>query len=216
MYLTRDEAQAIEARIASVESKTGVQVVTAVVGKSDTYVELPWKAFALGASVAATVLVASSAWRPDWITAFTTLLHATVILGAGAACAVATVLVPTFARPFLGGTRAEVEVRQFARSMFLEKEIFGTRARTAVLVLVSLFERQIAIVADTGFGGRVTDADWHGVVACMRPWLRRGRPSDALADALAALEALLSSKGFTPAGAGSNELPDRPIEEAGA
>src|SRR5258708_35863064 len=46
-FLTRTEAEAIEARVAAVEAATGAQVVVALIGKADAYVELPWKAFAL-------------------------------------------------------------------------------------------------------------------------------------------------------------------------
>src|SRR5438034_847057 len=69
MFLTDAEADAINAQVAGVESRTGVEVATAVVGKSDTYVELPWKAFALGASLASFGVVIADVWRPDWVTA---------------------------------------------------------------------------------------------------------------------------------------------------
>ena len=69
MYLTRAELDAIEARTAALEAHAGVQVVTAVVGKSDHYVELPWKAFALGAVLAALGVVLADALRPDWVDA---------------------------------------------------------------------------------------------------------------------------------------------------
>ena len=64
MFLSHAEADAIDAQILELESRTGVQVVTAIVGKSDTYVELPWKAFALGASIAAFGVVAPAVWQP--------------------------------------------------------------------------------------------------------------------------------------------------------
>lgn len=42
----------LDPRVAEVEKRTGVQIVVAVIEKSDSYPELPWKAFALGAAVA--------------------------------------------------------------------------------------------------------------------------------------------------------------------
>ena len=47
------EADAIDQRIARVEARTGVQVVGAIVGRSDAYPDLVWKAFALGVAVTA-------------------------------------------------------------------------------------------------------------------------------------------------------------------
>jgi putative membrane protein len=216
MFLSATEAEAIDARVAGVESRTGVQVVTALVAKSDAYVELPWKAFALGASLAEVGVVAADYARPDWVTASTALVHAVTILAAAAAAALAAVFVPAFGRLFLRQTRRDVEVRQYAESLFLRRELFATHARTAVLVFVSLFERRIEILADTGFRGRIDEPVWHAVVARMTPRLEQARPHDALQEGLSALESLLVERGFLSAEGGSNELPDRPIEEAGA
>jgi hypothetical protein len=66
MYLTRAEADAIGSRTAELEARTGTQVVTAVIGKADHYGELPWKAFALGAALAALAVVAFDWLHPDW------------------------------------------------------------------------------------------------------------------------------------------------------
>ena len=214
MFLSDAEATAIDAQIGRLESRTGVQVVTATIGKSDTYVELPWKAFALGAALAGFVVVLADFWRPQWVTSHTALIHAVTILGAAAASALMAIFVPPFARLFLRATRRDLEVRQYAQSIFLTRELFRTRSRTGVLILVSLFERRIEVVPDTGLDGRVSEADWESVIARMTPRLRETRPFEALQEGLAALEDLLTSKGFQP-GTGSNELPDRPIEERG-
>ena len=214
MFLSDAEADAIDAQIGRLESRTGVQVVTAVVGKSDTYVELPWTAFALGAAFAGFGVVLADMRWPQWVTSHTAMIHATTILGGGAASALLAVFVPPFARLFLRPTRRDLEVRQHAQSLFLTRELFKTRGRTGVLVLVSLFERRVEILPDTGLHARVSEADWGSVIAQMTPRLREARPFHALQGGLAALEDLLASKGFQP-GAGPNELPDRPIEERG-
>ena len=214
MFLSNAEADAIDAEIGRLESRTGVQVVTAVVGKSDTYVELPWKAFALGAALAGfAVVLADTAW-PQWVTSHTALIHATTILGVAAASALLAVFVPPFARLFLRPTRRDLEVRQHAQSLFLTRELFKTRGRTGVLILVSLFERRVEILPDIGLHARISEAEWKAVIARMTPRLREARPFDALQEGLAALADLLASKGFQP-GAGPNELPDRPIEDRG-
>lgn len=215
MFLSDAEANAIDAEIGRLESRTGVQVVTAAVGKSDTYLELPWKAFALGAALAGLAVVVADARWPQWVTSHTALVQATIILGTAAASALAAILVPPFARLFLTAARRDLEVRQHAQSLFLTRELFKTRDRRGVLILVSLFERKVEILADTGLHARVSQADWNSVIARMTPRLSEARPFHALRDGLAALEELLASKGFTP-DADPNELPDRPIEERGA
>jgi putative membrane protein len=214
MFLSDAEARAIDAQISRLESRTGVQVVTAVVGKSDTYAELPWKAFALGAALGGFAVVLADAARPQWVTVHTALICATTILGAAAASALLAVLVPPFARLFLGSARRDLEVRQYAQSLFLARELFRTAARNGVLVLVSLFERKIEVLPDTGLHSRVCDADWGAMIRRMTPLLHAARSFQALEEGLAALEGLLVAKGFQP-GDRRNELPDRPIEERG-
>ena len=69
----------------------------------------------------------------------------------GRDCALlASVYVPAFARLFLRDSRATLEVSQYAKVQFLERELFATPERTAILVLVSLLERRVVILPDTG------------------------------------------------------------------
>jgi putative membrane protein len=213
-HLNADEAASLDALVARLEASTGVQLVPAIVGRTDSYPEVPWKAFGLGASLSALALVISDYLRPQWATATTAILHAMAVLGTAATCALIASYAPPFARLLLNHRRAAAEVRQFAESMFLRRGLFATRGRTGLLVLVSLFERRIEIVADTGFDGRVSPADWQDVIARMTPHLRDRRPVEALRHALGGVEALLTAKGFRGS-AGGNELPDALIEESG-
>ncbi len=214
MFLTRAETDAIDQQTARLESRTGVEVVTAVVGKSDVYAELPWKAFALGASLAAFAAVLLDARWPQWITSATPLIQATTILGVGAASALAAIASPPFARLFLGAARRDVEVRQYAQSLFLARELFATRGRTGVLILVSVFERRVEILPDTGLHARIAKADWDAVIASMTPRLGDARPFHALQEGLTTLDAVLVSRGFQP-GDDMNALANRTIEERG-
>jgi putative membrane protein len=216
MFLTPVEADAIAAQVASIEWRTGAQVVAAVVGKSDTYVELPWKAFALGATAAALAIVIGDALHPAWVTAATPLLQAVFILAAGGVASLAAVMIPAFARLFLRAPRHHVEAHLHAQSLFLLHELHRAPQHTGVLILVSVFERRVEIVPDVGFRKRVSDADWDAIVARMTPRLRQEGPSHALQEALTAVETLLVDKGFRPLKASSQNLLDQPVEERGA
>ena len=209
------EATSIERRIAEVEARTGVQLVAAVVPRADVYPELPWRAFALGTSLAGLIALAIDVGRPDWLSAQALLGQTLAILAGGAAAGLAAAYLPAFAKLFLGTERAKTEVRQCAESLFLTRELFATRRRDAVLVLVSQFEHRVVIVPDVYCRGRVATAEWEAVVEQMTPRLREGRTADAFIAGLAAIEALLTSKGFAAvkredgdAGGSTNPLPD--------
>jgi len=216
MPLQPAESAAIDRRVTTVEARTGVQVVAAVVPRSDSYVELPWKAFALGASLAALGVVVADMWLRPWATSTTALIHAVAILGSAATCALLAIFVPPFARGFLRRARGHSAVKEYAESLFLRHELFRTRRRTAVLILVSCFERRVEILPDTGLHGRIGDAEWRQVIETMAPHLRDARPSQALEAALDGIERLLVAKGFHADRGTTNELPNRPIEERGA
>jgi putative membrane protein len=214
-FLDKGESAALEEAIARLEAQTGVQLVTAVIGKADSYVELPWKAFALGTAVAALALVVADALSPRWSGADDALIFAVAILGAGAASALLTVAAPPYARLFLRATRRDLEVRHYAQAFFLRRELFATRGRNGLLLLVSLFERKVEILPDVGLHARFDAADWRTVIDAMTPLLRERRCFGALQQGVTRLQALLLRKGMSAA-PGGNELADRPIQEKGA
>jgi putative membrane protein len=217
MLLSKAEADAITARSAQLESRVGVQVIAAIIGKADAHVELPWKAFALGAVLSGLAVVVADLARPQWLTANVALVDTVTILSTGAASALLAVFVPAYARFFLRSTRRDAEVRRYAEALFLRHELFRTRERNGILILVSCFERKVEILADVGLHRRVSDAEWRPVIARMTPRLRERRFAEALQEGLAAAEELLAAKGLKASvDAGSeNELPDRPIDKGG-
>jgi putative membrane protein len=216
MFLSQSEVAAIDGSIARVEARTGVQIVAAIVGKADSHAELPWIAFALGVSLAALGFVIADWLRPDWISGQVALAHTLTIMGVGGASTLAAVFVPAYARLFLRPALRDLEVRHYAESLFLRRELFKTRDRNGILLLVCRFERKVEILADLGFHGRMGEADWDRVIAAMKPLLREARFVDAVHAGLALLEQVLSAKGFAGVPGSANELPDRPIEERGA
>ena len=215
MPISAADARAIEQHIASIEARSGVQVVTMVVGKSDTYPELPWVAFAIGVALAALGVAVLDFVRPQWATATTAFTQSVAILCIGVACATATIYIRGFAHALVSKVRAAIEVRQAAENVFLTRELFATPDRTAILLYVSLFERHVELVPDTGFRTKIGARDWDAVVSAMTRELHDGREAQAFHAGLDALEQVLSSNGFVQGG-GGNALPDRMIENDGA
>jgi len=205
MPLGNPDKTSISERAERLEARTGIEVVAAVVGRCDAYPEIPWKAFALCSGLA---FLAAMLWRPDAV------LGGLTFLGAGAAAALATVFLPGFARLFVDASRREAETRQYAASFFLAHDLSRTQRRSAILVLVGVFERTVVILPDSGIRERIAEADLQEVIAHMTPQLAAGRIAPALRDGLDALEALLVAKGF--AGGGTDEIAQEVFEEKGA
>ena len=205
MPLGNPDKTSISERAERLEARTGIEVVAAVVGRCDAYPEIPWKAFALCSGLA---FLAAMLWRPDAV------LGGLTFLGAGAAAALATVFLPGFARLFVDASRREAETRQYAASFFLAHDLSRTQRRSAILVLVGVFERTVVILPDSGIRDRIAEADLQEIIARMTPQLAAGRIALALRDGLDALEAQLVASGFS--GGGRDEIAQEVFEEKGA
>ena len=213
--MTDAQASAIAARVATLERARGVEVVTASIAKADVYLELPWRAGALAGALVALVLALGDVLRPEWATSTTLVLALAAVMLTGAGVALLAIFVPAFARLFLSKPRAETEVRQFAQAFFLERQLFRTRRRNGILLLIARFEHRVELVADIGFDGRIAAHEWETVIPPMLGPLREGRIDEAFARGLEALDALLASRGYRGTPGAANELPDATIDEAG-
>jgi putative membrane protein len=124
------------------------------------------------------------------------------------------VYLPWFARLFLADHRREMEVRQYAESLFLSRQLFSTSKRSGILLLVSLFERQVIVLPDTGIGKRLNREVVQEIISLMTPSLASGFVARALNEGLERLEQVLA---VTATGIpGENELPEEIIEEKGS
>ena len=210
--LDAETERAVQQRVAALEAATGVEAVPAVIARADSYPEIPWKAFALGASLAALATVLLALRDPGWEAFEAVMETATIVLAAGATAAIATVWIAPFARLFLPRSRREGEVLQYAQALFLEAGMFSTTRRDGILLLVSLFERQVTVIADRGIRDRLGTPELDSVVAAVTARLARGQLREALIDGLDRLEAVLIERGFQPQTGTTNEIPDSVIQ----
>ncbi len=215
MYFNSDQTAQINDLIGNIERRTGIELVAAVVGKCDSYPEIPWKAFALSAAFGALVLLAQAIVQPGRAAEWDLQRAPVFILGIGAAVALLSIFWPACGRLFLDRARAETEIEQHARAFFLERELFRTRNRTAMLLLVSLFERNVVIVPDSGVAARLDRNALQAVIHQMTPDLRRKDRFQAVLRGLTALEAELVRAGFGPIPKTDNELADGLIQQKG-
>lgn len=210
MRLSDADKSAIEARVSAFEQATGAQAVVSVVDRCDSYPEIPWRAFALGASLAA--LFVSAVPVSGAILYHSTVLALIVVLGSGAIAALLTIFLPATGRWLLPAQRREAEVRQYAQALFLTRELFATRERSAVLVLAGLYEHCGVVIADRGLVERLSAGQLEVAEGQLNAALGAGEGPVAVQDALAALQAALQGRGGDTA---SNEIADGVIRERG-
>lgn len=212
LKLSETDRSLLDKRIAETEKQTGAQIVLASVIRSDSYAEIPWKAFAVGASMASLVAIILDLFVLGWFWDVE-LFSVVVVLGFGAICALMTVIFPGIARLFLSTQRKETETKQYADALFLSRELFATENRSGVLLLVSQFERQVLILPDKGVRDLLSTEVLDDLISNMKVQLRRNELRQAMETGLEGLQAALGSpvSGWTD----ENELSDEIIEEEG-
>ena len=207
MMLAPAEQQSIAVRTREIEQRTGAQVVVAVLGRARAYPEATWRGFSAGTALGASLAVCVTLLRPDWPARTDALRAVAAALLAGLAGALAARTIPALTRAFSSRRAREAAARERARALFVEHGVHGTRERIGVLVLVSLLERRVELVPDTGLAARLPAHAWDDVLAAMRPALLSRHTALAFTSGLDALERALAAAGLTPAPGGGNELP---------
>ena len=215
MYFSDDETQQLNARIRQLEKNTGVELVAAVVGKCDHYPEIPWKAFALGVAFSSLALLLQATLRPDWLSSYSALVHTIIVLGVGTIMALLTAFWSGWAHCFLDSTRAVSEMRQYAQSLFLEHDVFVTRDRTGLVLLVGLFERQVVLLTDSGIDAHLPSGVLQSVIAAMTPDLKQGNRFRALNRGVDVMEEHLRVAGFEPAAGETDQISETLIQRKG-
>lgn len=211
-YNLSDEDRAVlDRRIAEVEKLTGAQIVLATTKRSDSYAEIPWKAFSLGASVSGLLVFLLGLVLPVWVTNTAILMTVAGVLAPGILLAVLSVLCRRVGRFFLSKNRKETETLQYAKSLFLSKELFATRQRKAILLLISEFEKHVVILPDTAIRKMISPEDLGKINVSMTELLKRKEFRKAFEAGLDGI--LLSSAVQGTTDSGSNELSDEIIME---
>ena len=215
MFLEAADEEKVRARAARLEAARGVEVVVAVIARADSYPEVPWKAFAMGASLAALAVALLAPVDAGWHAGYAVIEAVVAVLAAGGMLALATVWITPLARLFIPPERREVEVRQYAQALFLENELHRTQRRDGILLLVGLLEHQVVVLADRGVTEKVTADALNRVVAAVTEGIGRKHLAEALLAGLGQLDAILEQARFQAATGDTNELADGVIQRQG-
>jgi putative membrane protein len=101
-------------------------------------------------------------------------------------------------------------VHRAALDQFMAHGIEATDARTGVLIYVSLAERIVEIVADTGIHSRVAPGTWSTITAGMVSAIGSGDLAGGIERAIAGVGERLAEH-FPPGPDNEDELPDRVV-----
>lgn len=99
--------------------------------------------------------------------------------------------------------------RERALEVFAELGVWNTRESNGVLIYLLLAERDVEIVADRGFDGRVSNDEWQRICTLIERELAAGRWRDGILVGIEAATVLLKRE-FPATGPDINEQQNRP------
>lgn len=213
LTFTEQERARIQEAVRQAEQGTIGEIVPMVVPASARYREAGYRTgLILGWLTLAVCLTVEWYWLPwGWHAGNAGWLLLAVIAAYGAGEWLGRF--PAVIRLVTSRERMAYKVNLRAQQAFYQHGLQNTKGRTGILILVSLLEHRVQVLADKGINDCVPAGTWDAVVQGLVEGIKRGRPTDALCEAIARCGELLAR--HCPAGPGQNpnELPDRLIQE---
>jgi putative membrane protein len=199
-WLSAPARAAITKRVRAIEARTSAEVVVTVRARSATYRHVD---LAVGAAVAFVALAVYVYAPID----FTDDPAPPAIAMCFAIGALLTSLVAPWKRLFVSRPARLAAVRQAARAAFVDQGIARTSARSGILVYVSLFEREVDVIADACVEVGTMGESWSKAVAELEAAVRSGSSLESVGDRLHALGDALAAA-MPRQDDDDNELPD--------
>lgn len=195
MRLSEKERQEINALVSRFESSTAIEALAVVTRRADAYPEIPWKAYAIGTTFGALAALvvpwfSTAAWD-----AAVVAIEAMLVLGAGAALALAAVFVPPIGRLFISRPRLEGEALQCALATAHARALFSRPGVRALLILLCTYERIAVVVVDATLRPYAPDADLERIGRAAGSVCARRGAAAAFALAFERVRELLEARG---------------------
>ncbi|MGH9892043.1 MAG: TPM domain-containing protein [bacterium] len=173
-FFTRDEKERIEKAVISAEQRTSGEIVPMIVGASGRYAEVE-----LGGLVAGLLLGTLTAlWLGDPWGPQTELTWPLV----GACLGFFTCRLPAIKRRLISKRRVDEAVDMRSLAAFTAHGLHYTRAHTGILILASLLEHRVEVLADRGINEKVQPGTWDEIVGIITNGLRRATPVKPFAE----------------------------------
>lgn len=195
----------IEQAVTEFEKKTHCEMVPYIVTQSDKYRQAPFVASLItGVILILALNILSNLWMLPFkfdIFSYSIIFLLIVFLVFGL-----VYFIPKLRIAIIPEKVEKEMVSRRAKEAFLDEEIFNTQHRNGILIFVSKLERNITIIADTGFTGKVSNEDWQAIIDKMTLKLKKNNTFGAILSAIKDCEDLLIRKDFDKISTNKNEL----------
>ncbi len=213
LQLTAEERERVSLVVHVAEQDTNAEIVPMIVSRSGLYRDAQYRAGLLFAVSALTMLLTTEVlWLPwGWHASNAAWLILMTLLAYGVGAWLGT-LTP-FIRLLTPTDRMNHKVRLRAEHAFVQHAVAQTRERTGVLIMVSLLEHEIYVLADQPLYQRVPAERWSSVVGAAVSRLKTGDIVGGLCQSIQACGVLLAEVCPGRQGDNPNELSNELVQE---
>ncbi|EKD41305.1 MAG: hypothetical protein ACD_73C00772G0002 [uncultured bacterium] len=206
MKFTEQEYEIIKNKVVEVEASLSGEIVPVIASQSDDYLEAGFRGSLILAMAAAIQLIILQQFQLVWVPH--PLLFLLGLMVVFSYLGHLLVMKSEILKRFFGGSLMERRVFEKANMAFLNHEVFKTEERTGILIYMSLLERRVCVIADSGINKLVAKGVWEAAIDLMVNQIKLGKPVDGLLVGITELGNILKKYGFHKTNADINELSD--------
>jgi putative membrane protein len=96
-------------------------------------------------------------------------------------------------RLFLSRKQVEAEVAEEALTCFFTEKLYKTRDENGILLFISLLERKVWVLADSGINNRIDPQQWQGIIDLITRGIKEKRQFEAICEAIRQIGSILTS-----------------------
>lgn len=204
-FFTPEQQAEIITTVTNAEMTTCGEIVPMVVSSSDDYLQIDLLAgggLALIVTLAADYLVAiHSTWLILLLLVIGTLILSQMVRR-----------LHWLKRRLIHPRELDAAVHNKALISFMSEGLHQTPENNGVLILISLFEHRVQIVADSGINNKVAPDTWKKLVDSLTDGMKKGQAGETLCRTIAATATILAEH-FPPEADNTNRLPNLILKE---
>jgi putative membrane protein len=207
------DLQAIKEAVSRAERQTRGEIVPMVVGASARYQEARHQAGLVGLFVALALSLTFrlSFEQLQWGGLSSTWLMLAAVVGYVVGTYIGSF--PIVIRALVSEERMAMKVRLRAEHIFYQRGLHRTYGGTAVLILVSILERRVQVLADQAINEKVPPGTWEQLARELTKGIRQGRPTEAFRAAIMTCGEILRQHFPASETDNPNELGDELIKD---
>jgi putative membrane protein len=182
-YLSPRDLERIDEAVQAAEKETSGEIVCLIQSTSYHYPManvIGATALALPPALAATPLLGQ--WL--WLGPHNMWLFLSVFSVCFAVFYLLVDHLPWLKRCFISQRELDEEVRESAVTGFFQHGLYRTREATGVLLLISVFEQKVWVLADHGILSKIPQEQWQSVVDMVTSGFRTRHPAESICEAV--------------------------------